>query len=163
MNTQETEALPGPMQGPRASGSAPAVLMATDGSAQSVKAARVVAGLLSAAHAKVRLITVLSMELTPYSYLGDLSDAEARRAKIDEATEKAVEEVRQIFGEVGITTTVRRRFGNPADEILSEIAEWDPDLVVVGRRGLSRPASLVLGSVSSSLLHHSRVPVLVVP
>ncbi|MGZ8648045.1 MAG: universal stress protein [Solirubrobacteraceae bacterium] len=35
--------------------------------------------------------------------------------------------------------------------------------MVVGMRGLSAPRALILGSISSGLLHHAHVPVLVVP
>ena len=38
-----------------------------------------------------------------------------------------------------------------------------PDLVVVGARGLTELPFLVLGSVSSALIHHPRVPTVVVP
>jgi nucleotide-binding universal stress UspA family protein len=37
------------------------------------------------------------------------------------------------------------------------------DAIVVGRRGLSGVASAVLGSVSTGILNHAEVPVLVVP
>ena len=63
----------------------------------------------------------------------------------------------------GLSVSVHQRFGNPPDEVLAEVDELVPDLVVVGRRGVGRAASLVLGSVSSSLLRHSAVPVLTVP
>ena len=139
------------------------VLLATDGSEHSLKAARFLAQVLSKGHAEVRLVTVLSMELNPYSYMGELSDADARRARIEEESERAAGEARRLLQAAGHPTSVRRRFGNPPDEILTEIEEWDPDLVVVGRRGLGRAASLVLGSVSAFLLRHSTVPVLVVP
>lgn len=137
-------------------------LLATDGSDHALKAARFVAGILPAG-TEVRLLVVLSMELQPRTYLGELSDAEARRARIEEATEEAVAETRRILEEAGHPVSVRRRFGNPPDETLAEVEEWKPDLVVVGRRGLGRASSFLLGSVSSFLLRHSPAPVLVVP
>src|SRR5438067_1121327 len=137
-------------------------LLATDGSDHALKAARFVARLLPAG-AQIRLLVVLSMELQPRTYLGELSDAEARRARIEDATEEAVAETRRILEAAGHTVSVRRRFGNPPDETLAEVEEWQPDLVVVGRRGLGRASSFLLGSVSSYLLRHSPAPVLVVP
>ncbi|WP_234794341.1 universal stress protein [Mycolicibacterium flavescens] len=47
--------------------------------------------------------------------------------------------------------------GAPARALLQMSA--DADLVVVGRRGRSKLASVLLGSVSMALLHHSRCPV----
>lgn len=41
--------------------------------------------------------------------------------------------------------------------------ELDASLVVCGTRGLSGVRGLVLGSVSSAVLHHARRPVLIVP
>ena len=160
MSQAELESAP---QGP-APVPAPAmsVLVATDGSGHALKAARFVAGILPAG-AEVRLLVVLSMELQPRTYLGELSDAEARWARIEEATEEAVAETRRILEAAGHSVSVHRRFGNPPDETLAEVEEWKPDLVVVGRRGVSRASSFLLGSVSSFLLRHSPAPVLVVP
>ena len=158
MSQAEVESAP---QGPALAPSMSA-LVATDGSDHALKAARFVAGILPAG-AKVRLLVVLSMELQPRTYLGELSDAEARRARIAEATEEAVAETRRILEAAGHTVSVRRRFGNPPDETLAEVVESQPDLVVVGRRGLGRASSVLLGSVSSYLLRHSPAPVLVVP
>jgi len=101
---------------------APAIstLLATDGSDHALKAARFVAGILPAG-AQIRLLVVLSMELQPRTYLGDLSDAEARRARIEEATEEAVAETRRILQAAGHPVSVHRRFGNPPDETLAEV------------------------------------------
>ena len=158
MSQAEVESAP---QGPALAPSMSA-LVATDGSDHALKAARFVAGILPAG-AEVRLLVVLSMELQPRTYLGELSDAEARRARIAEATEEAVAETRRILEVAGHTVSVCRRFGNPPDETLAEVVESQPDLVVVGRRGLGRASSVLLGSVSSYLLRHSPAPVLVVP
>lgn len=46
---------------------------------------------------------------------------------------------------------------------LREIAEADGDLLVVGARGVSGLARLMLGSVANALIHHPSVPTVVVP
>lgn len=138
------------------------VLLPTDGSEEAVQAAEFVARILPPG-TRVELLTVLSLSLSTFSYLGELSDAKERHARIQEATADATGRSRRILEEAGCAVTVRHRLGNPADEALAEIEGTEPDLVVVGRRGLGRAASLVLGSVSISLLRHSPVPVLVVP
>lgn len=48
--------------------------------------------------------------------------------------------------------------------VLFDVAEeHDADLVVVGRRGMSRLKSVVLGSVSDAAVRDGRRPVLIVP
>lgn len=60
-------------------------------------------------------------------------------------------------------TETLHRLGNPSDEILNEIQQWHPDLVVVGTFGTSGFTKMIIGSVSEYLVKHSHVPVLVVP
>jgi nucleotide-binding universal stress UspA family protein len=54
------------------------------------------------------------------------------------------------------------RSGDPAIQLDLAAEEHGADLVVVGARGHSVPHRLLLGSVSTRLLHHARRPVLVV-
>ncbi|ADU50443.1 UspA domain-containing protein [Thermaerobacter marianensis DSM 12885] len=54
------------------------------------------------------------------------------------------------------------RRGEPGREIVAEAERQRPDLVVVGRRGLGRLSSALLGSVSAYVVEHWRGPVLVV-
>lgn len=53
--------------------------------------------------------------------------------------------------------------GPIVDTLLSEIEENDYDMIVTGSHGHGALFNLVVGSVTSALLHHAKVPVLVVP
>jgi nucleotide-binding universal stress UspA family protein len=83
----------------------------------------------------------------------------------DEIQAEVRKQSEQLSAE-GIETTVEMRtivLGGPAGPI-SEIArEADADLIVVGTRGHSAAAGVLLGSVTQRLLHKAPCPVLVVP
>lgn len=139
-------------------------LAAVDGSEHAVRACRTAVGLLQQRGQEVLILVVLSFELDPYTLLGeDLADTPERLEIVRGAVEQATAEPRQIFEEAGYTVSVRHRFGNPADEILDEIGQWGTDLVIMGRRGLSRASRWLLGSVSDRVVRHAHVPVLIIP
>jgi nucleotide-binding universal stress UspA family protein len=139
------------------------VLVAVDGSEHATRAAQRAADFLRGRSVESRLLVVLSFELDPYTLLGEpLADAPEREAMVQQAVERAVTEPRRILEEAGHLVSVGHRFGGPAEEILGEIERLAPDLVVLGRRGLSGPARWLLGSVSDRVVRHARAPVLVV-
>jgi nucleotide-binding universal stress UspA family protein len=51
---------------------------------------------------------------------------------------------------------------SPAESLLDQAVTGHHDLIVVGSRGRGDAESFLLGSVSHAVLHHSRVPVLIV-
>jgi nucleotide-binding universal stress UspA family protein len=59
-----------------------------------------------------------------------------------------------------VTSLLRR--GDPAQEILRLVAEEPVDLICMGARGRGRVTGALLGSVSTAVLHHSPVPVVVI-
>lgn len=61
--------------------------------------------------------------------------------------------------ELSVTTILRH--GDPAEEILAVLRGQPVDLVCLGARGRGRISGALLGSVSSAVLHHSPVPVVV--
>ena len=61
--------------------------------------------------------------------------------------------------ELSVTTTLRH--GDPAEEILALLDEQPFDMLCMGARGRGRVTGAVLGSVSTAVLHHSPVPVVV--
>ena len=58
-----------------------------------------------------------------------------------------------------VTTVLRH--GDPAEEILRLVREEPVDLICMGARGRGRVTGALLGSVSTAVLHHSPVPVVV--
>ena len=138
------------------------VLVTADGSDAANRAARLAVRFLRGERVEARVLTVLSFEMDPYTLLGEVTpETEERLAVLDRAIERATETPRRILEEAGHAVAVVHRFGNPADEILADIEEWGPDLVVMGRRGLAAPSRWLLGSVSERVLRHSHVAILV--
>jgi len=67
-----------------------------------------------------------------------------------------------ILTETGVNFDTDIEFGHAAEKILM-VSERGYDLVVVGNRGLSAVRGFLMGSVSSQVSQHSKVPVVVVP
>ncbi len=61
--------------------------------------------------------------------------------------------------DLSVTTVLRH--GDPAEEILRLAREQPVDLICMGARGHGRIGGALLGSVSTAVLHHSPVPVVV--
>ena len=84
----------------------------------------------------------------------DPADAEARSAALAEAQ-------KYLEGR-GIEGVYVEGVGHPADVLVQEAGESGADLIVVGNRGLNAAKRLVMGSVSTNVVHHAPCDVLVV-
>jgi nucleotide-binding universal stress UspA family protein len=138
------------------------LLVATDGSEDAARAARHVADL--ARHGMA--IEVVLCNVQPPVMSGEvgavapLEIAERRRTL---AARAAFDSSRRILEDSGVTITEHEESGDAAHEILAAATALHCDLIVVGRRGLGKLASLVAGSVSSQVLRKSPLPVTLVP
>lgn len=141
------------------------VLVATRGSEPALRACRIAAELLPREATVVRLLTVLPEELypNPYTIAGkDMSDMRERLENVRVAAESALAEPRRIFEEAGHAVETSYRYGNPPREILNEIEDWKPDLMVMGWWRAKVPERLVTGSIFERVMGHTDVPVLMV-
>jgi len=78
----------------------------------------------------------------------------------DDAKALAAETAARIPAELAAQMLVV--VGSAALALLDQATAGKHDLIVVGSRGRGDASSLLLGSVSHAVLHHSRVPVLIV-
>jgi nucleotide-binding universal stress UspA family protein len=140
------------------------VLVATDGSDAAERACRTFVSLLGDRKAEVRVFTVLSYEFYPYAMVAGehLADEAERVERVQTEIDRSTHAPGSFAAAAGHAVSIAHRFGNPSDEILTEIEQWRPDLVVVGRRG-ARGLERWLGSVSEHVVRRAGVPVLVVP
>jgi len=129
------------------------VLFCVDGSQHSLRAIRRAGRLLAPGRALV--LHVWSEQ--PSTPRGREAAADAAAVLAREASEVAAE-----AGFDGAPLSIRAG-ERVADTILQAIDSHDPDVVVLGSRGMSDWQSAVLGSVSTSVVHESSRPVLVIP
>jgi len=133
------------------------IVVAIDGSEGSEAAIKEAIQLASAVGAQ---LTFAYVRKPPSSLLGSpyyechlARDLGWARAQVDAALKRAREASLEARGEV--------LEGNPVDEILSFADNSRADLIVMGSRGHGALAGALLGSVSSGVVQHANVPVLV--
>jgi nucleotide-binding universal stress UspA family protein len=81
----------------------------------------------------------------------------------EEMEKQAAGRLRRIAASLpqALSVTTVLRHGDPAEEILELVREQPVDLICLGARGRGRVTGALLGSVSTAVLHHSPVPVVV--
>lgn len=80
--------------------------------------------------------------------------------EISKAGEKILSKADQFFTEDNLTKVYRT--GDPAEVILGYAEDIEPDYIIIGSRGLGWVKGVLLGSVSKSVIEHSKCPVIVV-
>ena len=147
------------------------VLIATDGSEQSLAAARYLKTLVAPGSVGRLAVIAVVRPLASVPFLSDFSEGpNAPRESAEEpagysfqrearaAVERLADEVKDLASDV--ETFVWS--GSPAEEIVRASRELGSDLIVIGSRGTGAVDSVLMGSVSHRVLHYASCPVLVV-
>ena len=77
--------------------------------------------------------------------------------------EQQVAEAARRLGAAGVTAETMVGEGKPVEVLLQVADEREAAVIVVGSHGEGAVSAAFLGSTALKLLHHSKVPVLVVP
>ncbi len=135
------------------------ILLAVDGSDHSMRAAQYAGELARALHSGMMRI-VVAFEPIP-DYLGEPNRQQAIDARLEKANailQNAQQRVGKTSGEVH-TELIE---GSPAEAIISVARTRATAVIIMGSRGLSNMAELVLGSTSHNVVSHAPCPVLIV-
>jgi nucleotide-binding universal stress UspA family protein len=134
------------------------IVVGVDGSDTGVEAAGVAGRLALDLDAKVTAVHVRQI-MALWSPLAPSIDPEAYWQS---AERLASERTAEVLDGLGVPWRLEVRTGDAATQLELAADELDADLIVVGARGHTRARRLLLGSVSTRLVHHAARPVLVV-
>jgi nucleotide-binding universal stress UspA family protein len=141
------------------------LLLASDGSDNSIRAAGFTVELAAAAPAiKVTVLVVNDIieKMKYYSPLRSPVVLEEVDVFFKEKTQDALDTTMEVFEKHGIKAAAVTRMGNPAQEIVDYAREEGFSHIVIGSRGLGSLKGIVLGSVSSKVIQLAGSPVTVV-
>jgi nucleotide-binding universal stress UspA family protein len=138
------------------------VLVPVDGSRQAARALSEAVDLVTAAHARLTVMTCMpgpakSRRTGGPAFGVDLDDLHQAEREFQAMLDAAVEDVP---ADLPVAKILCR--GRPADAIVAQARAGDHDLIVMGSRGHGDMRSLLLGSVSHQVLHTSPAAVLIV-
>jgi nucleotide-binding universal stress UspA family protein len=131
------------------------VLLATDGSKDAALAARAAVDVCQGTGAELHVVH--AWHSVPTARLRPFMRAELKKL----GNELLGEGVKRVEDSGGLVTGAHLLEGRAADEILDLAEQIGAGLVVIGSRGLGPVGRIALGSVSEAVIHHSRLPVLV--
>ncbi len=137
------------------------ILIVADDSPTSVKAVQYGFNLARDAGASVMLLNVIDAEsVAGNPDAGIFSDDAliAMKAKADDF----LKSMKSTYGQA-VETEVRATVGEVMPTIIKTITDWNASLVVIGTHGRTGMSKLFSGSIAESILHHSPIPVCVVP
>lgn len=127
------------------------------------------AALFAAERAKqsgARLIVAYVIEWSPYTFNTPQENEQRHKRREEEIARAESEIIKPMVGELtgsGLSVEGVVRHGN-AVEVLTQVAkEHKASQIYIGRRGQSKLKQLLFGSVASSLVQVSPIPVTVIP
>jgi nucleotide-binding universal stress UspA family protein len=141
------------------------ILIATDGSETSMRAAENAISIGKTSSASVTAVYV--MDVKRLAQLPGYAAMPGLKGNLMELMQKegseALEEIGNMARDAGVAYERVVAEGDPGEELLKLCSDSEFDLIVMGTIGKSGLKRFLLGSVAEKVVRHSHVPILVVP
>jgi nucleotide-binding universal stress UspA family protein len=143
------------------------ILVGVDGAKESMQALCAGISLAKILDATVDVLLVIAPRLyaqfTDREMLHHDPDGQIRHVSVLQQEENAiVDAVRSAAADLGREVSLHTRVGGAVEELIEFAAANQIELIVVGSSGKGMAGRLLLGSVSTGVVHQSQVPVLVI-
>jgi nucleotide-binding universal stress UspA family protein len=136
------------------------ILLATDGSPSAEQATAAAIELAVERDAELAIVTAWQIPISAFGYsmytaVPELAESERK------AAEQALRAAAEAAEAAGLEPRALLTSGEPSQQICAVADELEADLIVIGAHGWNPLERLLLGSISTRVLHHARCPVLV--
>ncbi|HTP24065.1 MAG TPA: universal stress protein [Anaeromyxobacteraceae bacterium] len=135
------------------------ILVGIDGSETSLRAARLAADIASQFGAQLTLAYAVPRLLLPPDAYGLTRSGQEEEGRA--VANRVLVEATTMVGRPGLWVDTLVLHGRPAESLAEAAWASNVDLIVVGNRGRGMVSRMLLGSVTSKLVHISSKPVLV--
>jgi nucleotide-binding universal stress UspA family protein len=138
------------------------ILFATDGSEPSLRALETLVDLAKSFNSKITVLNSyeVPIPITKYEVSSDLY------LSVEEALSKnsreVLEEVKNRLDKEGVQADYISQVGDSGSLIVEKASEVESSMILMGSRGLGSIKSVLMGSVSSYVLHHAKCPVMII-
>ena len=133
------------------------IVVAIDGSEASTHALQTACDLAGKYSSEVHLVHSPQIETTGLAVGSGAVEIAPSPEKIAEAGKEVIDQALVQAKALGcVPTNCIISNGDPAKEILKAVNSTNADLVIMGRRGLGRVTSLLMGSVSQEVSHNAQ-------
>lgn len=139
------------------------IVVGVDGSDQSLRAARVGAGLARSHGSKLHIVTVVRPPEGWWGVVGSPPPADALSASMERAQRSVLDTTLASLDTAELDVTVSEEIGDPSSALSAYCEQVGAGLLIVGRRGAGLVERLVLGSVADRLAHHAPCALMIVP
>ncbi len=139
------------------------IMVAIDGSDQSMRAANVGAAIARQSGAKLHLVTVVRPPEGWWGIVGSPPPAETLGNALSDAQRAVIEKTIEALDLSDIDYETFEEVGDPANQLAASAESDNVDLLVIGQRGAGVVERLMVGSVADRLVHISRTPIMVIP
>jgi nucleotide-binding universal stress UspA family protein len=137
------------------------ILLATDGSKETVLAARTAVDLTEKTGSELHVIHVHRNLPVPYAYRGRYTEPKPEPPE-GEASALLTRQAREIESAGGKVAGTYLKEGDPDIEVVTMGKEIGAGLIVMGSRGRGGIRRALMGSVSDSVVRYAHCPVLVI-
>ena len=139
------------------------IVVGIDGSEGSTRAAERAVAMARHWDAKLLLVTVIRPPEGWWGIGGAPPTPEALSTAIVEGQQQILGEAEANLPLEGIDYETVEELGDPTSSLIAVCERRDADVVIIGRRGSGLAERVLMGSVADRIVHHSEIPVVVVP